>query len=360
MDIQQRQKNKSQQLSRYDSIDGARLIMALLVAVLHVGMPLGFCSKYLCDIARIAVPFFFMCTGFFIYNSDPLVVRKRIKKSIKKTFSFLISTSIIYLILELLLWHNPEKVLQELTQYVSFDTLFFNSVPFMPVGWYLMALIYALVVISVLMKFNNKPNWVNIALIILCLVYTLLTGVYQNFIFKGNVFSLKYNCCWIAALPWILIGMYMSYMQITNKMRLSNAVLSLCVVVGIVACLAEHYIIKKCTGTNVTGTLYAGTILSALCIFLLLCQNRAYLRRLAPLGRQYSSNIYFYHVAWNYILCAFFGVRFVFANKGGVITLPFNYSLLINCFTTSLLASVFPILVNKIRNGIKRHLHQSA
>lgn len=29
----------------YDSIDGMKLIMALMVAVLHVGMPLGFSEK---------------------------------------------------------------------------------------------------------------------------------------------------------------------------------------------------------------------------------------------------------------------------------------------------------------------------
>lgn len=300
--------------------------------------------------------FFFMCTGFFIYDSDTFIVRKRIRKSITKTISFLISTSIIYLILELLLWRNPSKVLQELSQYMSFDTLFFNSVPFMPVGWYLMALIYALVVISLLMKFYNKPNLVYFTLIILCLVYTLLTGVYQSFIFKDNVFSLKYNCCWIAALPWILIGMYISSMQKYNKMHISNVVLSSCIVGGIVACLVEHFFIKRCTGTNVTGTLYAGTILSALSTFILLCQNRTYLKKLAPFGRQYSSNIYFYHVAWNYILCAFFGVRFAFAYRG-VFTIPFDFSILINCFTTSLLAASFPILINKVRNGIKRHFH---
>lgn len=47
-----------QNCTRYDSIDGMKLIMALMVAVLHVGMPLGFCEKYFADIVRIAVPFF--------------------------------------------------------------------------------------------------------------------------------------------------------------------------------------------------------------------------------------------------------------------------------------------------------------
>lgn len=304
-------------VSRNDSIDGVRLLMALLVAVLHVGIPLGFCSKYLCDIARNAVPFFFMCTGYFLFDNDRKIIRSRINVSIKKTFHFLVTTSVIYLIIELLLWQTPEKVLRELTQYVSFNTLFFNSVPFMPVGWYLMALIYALAIIGVLVKFYSKPNVVYLVLIVIGLGYTLLTGVYQKIVFPDFTFSLKYNCCWLAALPWVLLGMYISYMQKNCRMSLSNSGLSFCAIVGIVACFAEHYFIKRFTGTNVIGTLYIGTILSATSIFLFLSQNKTCFKSLAPWGRLCSSNIYFYHVAWNYILCAFFGVRFEFANTGG-------------------------------------------
>lgn len=36
-----------QNCTRYDSIDGMKLIMALMVAVLHVGMPLGFAKNTL-------------------------------------------------------------------------------------------------------------------------------------------------------------------------------------------------------------------------------------------------------------------------------------------------------------------------
>lgn len=73
-------KNKS----RYDSIDGMRLVMALMVALLHVGMPLGFCEKYMCDVARNAVPFFYICSGFFIYSLHYGIVNGRIKSLLKK------------------------------------------------------------------------------------------------------------------------------------------------------------------------------------------------------------------------------------------------------------------------------------
>lgn len=104
---------------------------------------------------------------------------------------------------------------------------------------------------------------------------------------------------------------------------------------------------EKNYGSMVDGTLYFGTILSASTLFVYLVQNRSFLGKVAPWGRKYSSNIYFYHVACNYVLCFVFGVRFNFP-LGGVISLPFNYTILINCFSTSLLAAIVPLLINKI------------
>lgn len=337
-----------QNCTRYDSIDGMKLIMALMVAVLHVGMPLGFCEKYFADIARTAVPFFYMCSGFFIYNSHYNIAKKKISKSINKTTYFLISTTIFYLILELLLWQDYRSVCYKICDIISINTLFFNMTPFMPVGWYLMALIYTLIIVKALLKFYPKPNLLWCIIIILCLIYSLATGVYQKVFFENCSFSLKYNCCWLFSLPWILIGMCVSYINTSYNSRLDKRYLLIFVIVGAFLCLIEHYLIKKYTGGNVVGTLYLGTILSAIALFVLLIKSQSCLKILAPLGRASSSNIYFYHVACNYVLCALCGVRFVFPT-GGVIDLPFNYTILINCFSASLLAAILPLVINKIR-----------
>lgn len=90
------------------------------------------------------------------------------------------------------------------------------------------------------------------------------------------------------------------------------------------------------------------SILSAIVLFVFLVKSQSCLKILAPLGRASSSNIYFYHVACNYVLCALCGVRFVFPTEG-VIYLPFNYIILINCFSASLLAAILPLVINKIR-----------
>ena len=98
----------------------------------------------------------------------------------------------------------------------------------------------------------------------------------------------------------------------------------------------------------VVGTLYLGTILSAIALFVYLVKKSSKFKKIAPLGRVYSSNIYFYHVACNYALCAICGVKFNFP-MAGVITLPFDYTILINCFTTSVLAAIIPLFINKTK-----------
>lgn len=333
--------------SRYDSIDGMRLIMAFMVAVLHVGMPLDFCGKYMADIARNAVPFFYMCSGFFIYDLQYSVAKKKILKTIIKTMRFLFFTTLFYLALEYLLWQDSRDILLKICDIISIDSLFFNSTPFMPVGWYLMALIYAMLVVRVLLKKYPKPNVLWCSIIFLCLLYSLITGVYQNVLFQNIHCSLKYNCCWLSALPWILIGMFISYMNSAGKKYVNDKYLVIAMIVGVLLCLFEHYIIKRYTGESVVGTLYIGTIISAIALFIYLIKNQSYIRKIAPLGRLYSGNIYFYHVACNYVLCALCGVKFNFP-MGGLITLPFDYTLLINCFSTSFLAAIMPLIINKI------------
>lgn len=333
--------------NRYDSIDGMRLIMALMVAVLHVGLPLGFGNKYLADIARNAVPFFYMCSGFFIYNSNYDIAKKKIRKSIGKTTHFLFVTTIVYLVLEYLLWQDSTEIIHKICDIVSINTIFFNSTPFMPVGWYLMALIYTLLIVRILLSFYPKPNLLWYVIIIMCLLYTLVTGVYQKILFENSHFSLMYNCCWLSALPWVLIGMCISHMSNTVNKVIKNKYLIIAVIIGVLLCLFEHFIIKKYWGM-VVGTLYLGTILSAIALFVYLVENQLSLKKIAPLGRVYSSNIYFYHVACNYALCALCGVKFNFP-MGGLITLPFDYTILINCFSTSLLAAIIPLFINKTK-----------
>lgn len=63
---------------RIASLDYARWIFAFLVVIIHIPLMGG---SYLMPIAWCAVPFFYMVTGFFLYDSNPTKIGAKITKA---------------------------------------------------------------------------------------------------------------------------------------------------------------------------------------------------------------------------------------------------------------------------------------
>lgn len=265
-----------EKIVRYNSLDGMRIIAAIFVAQLHVGMPLGITDNLLSDVARMAVPFFFMCSGFFIFSFDCDEMNARINKGIVKSIKLLIVSTIIYFIIELVLWQDWNSIYDKLHAFLTYDVWFFNSTPFMPVGWYLSAYIYSILIIRIIINFVPKPSGLWYVIIIICFTYWMVTGAYQHVFFDNSSFSLKYGCCWIVALPWVLIGMVISYFIKYKKLRFvleSSKYLYILFLLGIVLCWAEHGIIKHYTGMPLIASGYLGTIISTISLFAILLIN---------------------------------------------------------------------------------------
>lgn len=74
--------SKVASFSRNRNIDLARFFFALLVVVIHVPC---FGREYILPIARCAVPFFYMVTGYFLYSKCDTELQR--KSRIRKTFS---------------------------------------------------------------------------------------------------------------------------------------------------------------------------------------------------------------------------------------------------------------------------------
>ena len=69
-----------------------KFFAACLIVLIHVPT-----IKYLLPISRLAVPCFFMISGYFLYDQDHLTITKKIKKAIKKILILSIKIHIIYL-----------------------------------------------------------------------------------------------------------------------------------------------------------------------------------------------------------------------------------------------------------------------
>lgn len=338
---------------RYNSIDAMRLIAAILVVSLHVPFS-PIIGKFTSDIARIAVPFFLMCSGFFLYSTSPKVFKDNSLKSIKKAIYLLVTGTFIYLFTDFIIWHNWNRIIQQLILFSSWDFWFFNSVPFIPVGWYLMAFIYSILIIRFLYKFIPFPSlfWYLIMGIGFC--WWFITGTYQSFFFDIPM-SLKYNTCWIVCYPFLIMGMLIAHFFKSDLKKipsiLSNKVLILCIIFFSLSSIATHFVIKNITGSSVNGTGYISTIFLVVSIFLLLLKHVNNGKKLAYLGKNYSMYIYIYHVAINYALCALFGVRFTFPYNS-LINLPFDYTIIINPLVISIFAAIIPVSICKVASKL--------
>lgn len=161
---------------RYDSINIMRAICALLVISLHTSVfasiNLGLNSIVAKGISRIAVPFFFISTGYFMVRNINKV--GYIKKFVKKM-------SLIYLIISVI------DILL-IIPYVSvrLKGSFIDKVKFIFIGgiteslWYIPAIIFAVVLVGIFLK----KNWIKglISLSILLYIIGLLGDSYFGII----------------------------------------------------------------------------------------------------------------------------------------------------------------------------------
>ena len=150
----------------YNSIDLAKFICAIMVVSIHVA-PFGkaesesilsllnyFFQQY---ISRLAVPFFFVCSGFFLFKktSWECYSLEPAKKYVKRIFRLYILWTIIYAPLRIgSILKDPKGIV-----YASIvccrDIIFTGSYSHL---WYFPALIFAVLLISFLTYKKIKPH----------------------------------------------------------------------------------------------------------------------------------------------------------------------------------------------------------
>ena len=67
---------------KYNLLNAAKLVAAFLVVSIHIPFTGNFGSSVIA-VARIAVPFFFMVSGFFCYYEDESVISAKMKHKVK-------------------------------------------------------------------------------------------------------------------------------------------------------------------------------------------------------------------------------------------------------------------------------------
>lgn len=150
--------------NNYNSIDLAKFFAAILVIMIHV-QPFGRSNSYPIIVlnycvqnwlARIAVPFFFVCSGFLLYKKTNIAsfhVEPTKKKIVQLIRLYLIWTFIYSPLIFRVIMKDPRGILHALLLFIR-DFFFTGSFTQL---WYFPATIFAFILISFLLSKRVPP-----------------------------------------------------------------------------------------------------------------------------------------------------------------------------------------------------------
>lgn len=274
------------------SLNILKFICATLVVFIHCKFP-GEFGKIIENYGRIAVPIFFMISGYFVYNN----IRSKVFKKFKRIFILLLGACAFWFTFNSIRYLVFDKI--ALTYYlqsfyqkdVLLKFIIFNQNCFWEHLWFLNALCYCYLIQYLLVKFHKENFKIEkIITILLLLSYLLinafiiddeLTNIYliRNFIFVG--------------LPFFFIGKSLRKSNLAEKQNLKKMLLI--VMALFITLTAEIYFYKS--------ELYISSILLSFYLFMI-CIKKTNIKNkyLEFLGDKLAFYIYILHLAIKYII----------------------------------------------------------
>ena len=284
--------------SRNQTIDVVRIIASFFVILCHIHLPEPL-RDYSMGLARFAVPFFLLVTGWYLNQGDP---RRTVGAARKTLLSILKMTIMSVLLISAV---NTAVCLIEGKALFSWATSFFRRSGSMrlflmynrthwlsSVMWYLFGLLYALVIYLALVRFHalKYAYWAILPLLILNLVRGEAMG--KAWYYQGN---------WLyTSLPFLLLGSLLREKGWCS--RISTGTAWRMVAVGILATLVEAGIFGE-------EIIYIGTLPLVLGIFCLAVNSgeTCWPVWLADFGRRCTKYVFLLHCSLRDLIYALTG-----------------------------------------------------
>ena len=279
-------------------IDQLKYLCAFFVIYVHCS-PTGSIGESISAIVRIAVPIFFIITGYFYKFSNE---KEKKQNQIKHVFALCIISNLIYLIwnivLQILLGNSVKNYLLEILEpKVLAKFLFFNESPVGVHLWYLGALLYGL---GILYLFQNKlcQKIFYIAIPVLLMV-DLIFGKYSLVIFERQFPVFLVRNFLFVALPYLGIGIFLREKKVFFDKYITSKICLGGVVIGLACVLFEKNILDE-YNCNALREQYLGTTFLAVFVFLYFAQDTKQNisvtgRMCSQIGREYAAGIYILH-----------------------------------------------------------------
>ena len=288
---QSRAEQSRAEQSRADNIDILKALCAFLIVCIHVPFP-GKVGAYFTTLTRVAVPVFFMITGYFYSDT---VARHKEKHQIKKIGGLIIEANMIFFI-----WNIALNVLrgENIVAYIRsiftgkniIEFLALNESPLAGHLWYLGAILYVLVIVLLV----DKPNCRKLLYYLtpVLLIADLAFGKYSLLIFHQEFPYILVRNFLCVGIPYFCIGNLIREKRCSEKWN--RKILQVLIVVFTITSLAERFVLVS-AGLNATRDHYLSTTSLAICLFVYALKSNWNNKELTVIGRKYSTWLYIIH-----------------------------------------------------------------
>ncbi len=280
-------------------IEVFRGILPLLIVFCHFNVAEP-ANLYIVGIARCAVPFFLILSGFYAYSGNREKDLAHIKKKMIDMLKLILRVAVIYTVVNTVVclinkeapffWFAEKYMTTEALR----NFLLFNRARFFAsIAYYLFMVLYVLVIYWLIVKLNIvSVSFIFIPILLAGNLY-LSEFLKKDWFIAGN---------WmLTGIPFFLLGVFLRKKAFAPKRKWCVCLMA----VGFVSTLVEAYI-HQFSDVYV----YVGTILLSAGIFLF-CktyENEPVCTALAKFGSNFSTGMFLYHCAVGYVLKALFNI----------------------------------------------------
>lgn len=277
-----------EKIKRYTSLDTLKCFCAFMVVFIHAGFSDNVFGYTFREICRIAVPIFFMISGYFSVGKDS----KKIKLTIKKLLILQIVSDFAYFIFDIIkaIIMN-EEIIEVISSYFTIKSILFNL---NNVGWYIRALIYIYILFLIFLKTGKKISTNKISVYVITLIAVdLMLVKYSKLLFGYNPDVAMYEPItkFIATgLSCFMIGMIIKRKE--NKFKKCK------IYIPIILFLLNLFeiIMFKYYDKNVVLCNYLCTIPFAMSVFsFAIGMDNLKSNLFSTIGQKYSTGIYLFH-----------------------------------------------------------------
>lgn len=232
---------------RNSTIDALRLIAAFLVVYIHSGFhgldgKAGVIGTFLLVIGRLAVPFFFAVSGYFIFSRNYSDQVRKIQKSVPKLLCIFLLASLLYFVFYVWYFGSYSYTASLMTPETIYNMIVFNRPIYNEALWFLLALAIGSVVLWINAKYIKKDGLM--LLIAVCFyAISLVVSNYSQAIHIQPVDVMIYRNFLGEGLLFILIG-YMSAKYKKQLSQINPATLFIYSFICIALYIIEFYVIK--------------------------------------------------------------------------------------------------------------------